>query len=214
MSALDEEINDLDAVILQMAGQVEENLTYASGVYLDFDPRMDYQPVEDYKVNAFERQVEAKCLAMMLKERLFASDLRKVTGIMSMVQDLERLGDHAEDLLQFSLKLRNSAKDNSDIAALTAFVIKMVDDGIESYIARDEKLAREVIGRDDHVDQEYAAIVERLIADCQQGKVTSKFAIYTTLVVKYLERIADHATNIAEWTVYILTGYYKDAQLV
>ena len=113
---LQEEVSHLDSLILQMAGAVEKNLFYAFDVYLNYDPNKYYPEVDDLKVNAYERWIESDSLHIMLKERLYASDLRVVTGIMSMVQDLERLGDHAKDILEFSMKLKNPSKENTRIS--------------------------------------------------------------------------------------------------
>ena len=212
---LDSQIKELDTLILQMAGQVEKNLFYALDVYLNYSSIKQYPPVDDYIVNNYERLIEEKALNIMLKERLYAKDMRMVTGIMTMVEDLERLGDHAQDVLEFSLKLRNNSSVRSaQIKNLTDFVIKMVKDSIQSYISRDIDLAKKVTGEDDHVDEEYARLIDFLIKENERDEVSSSFAIYTTLVVKYIERIADHATNIAEWVIYIVSGYYKDRQIV
>ncbi len=212
---IDEEIENLNDLIYKMAGQVEKNLFYALDVYLNYSKVKVYEDVDDDKVNDYERCIEEKVLNLMLKERLFASDIRTATGVMSMVQDLERLGDHAKDVLEFSLKLKNdSSAHKEQIRNLVGFVILMVKDGIDSYIKKDVNLGKDVISRDDHVDKEYASIISDLIKEDKENKCTSEFAIYTTLVVKYLERIADHATNVAEWAIYILTGYYKDKQII
>lgn len=214
MGILDNEIKSLDGRIREMAGVMEKNLFYASDVYLHFDPLKTYPPVEDQKVNRFERRIESTCLQIRLKERLFADDLRIVTGIMSMVQDLERLGDHAQDLLQFALKIKNASTNNPEIADLTDFIRKRVSDAVKSYRNRDTNLAQDVLNRDDHVDQEYEKLLSSMVKWTETGKCTPLFSIYSALVVKYLERIADHATNIAEWVVYIVTGYYKDRQIL
>ena len=211
---LQEEVSHLDSLILQMAGAVEKNLFYAFDVYLNYDPNKYYPEVDDLKVNAYERWIESDSLHIMLKERLYASDLRVVTGIMSMVQDLERLGDHAKDILEFSMKLKNPSKENTRIKEMVNYVINMVKDAVKSYIDKDEKLAREVILRDDHVDEEYAAMLVTLTKAGDEKEIDTSFLVYTSLVVKYIERIADHATNIAEWVIYILTGYYKDKQII
>lgn len=150
----------------------------------------------------------------MLKEKLYASDLRIVTGIMSMVQDLERLGDHAKDILEFSLKVKNANKNQKEIKELVEFVIQMVKDSVKSYMDKNENLAREVVLRDDHVDETYSRLIDELIHQDQGKEISSDYAIYTALVVKYIERIADHATNVAEWVIYILTGFYKDKQVI
>lgn len=211
---LKEEISHLNSLILQMAGVVEKNLFYAFDVYLNYDNNKYYPGVDDEKVNAYERWIEADSLHIMLKEKLYASDLRVVTGIMSMVQDMERLGDHAKDILEFSLKVKNANRNQPEIENLVEYVIRMVKDSVRSYIEEDETLARDVILRDDHVDEEYAKLIDTLIRKQENREISSDFTIYTALVVKYIERIADHATNIAEWVIYILTGFYKDKQVI
>lgn len=211
---LEEELSHLDSLILQMSGVVEKNLFYAFDVYLNYDQNKYYPEVDDLKVNAYERWIEADALHLMLKERLYASDLRVVTGIMSMVQDIERLGDHAKDILEFALKLKKANNNQTEIKDLIDFVIQMVKDSVKSYIDKDENLARNVILRDDHVDETYAKLIDELIEMDEGNKIDSAFSIYTSLVVKYIERIADHATNVAEWVIYIMTGYYKDKQII
>ncbi len=214
MIILDAEIKTLDRRIREMSGVMEKNLFYASDVYLHYNPLKNYELVNDAKVNEFERRIESYCLQIRLKERLYADDLRIVTGIRSRVQDLERLGDHAQDLLQFALKIKNPSNSNPEIAALTDFVRKMVSDSIKSYRNRDILLAKEVRNRDDHVDAEYEKLLDVFVKLTESGKCSPLFSIYSSLVVKYLERIADHATNIAEWVIYIVTGYYKDSQIL
>lgn len=211
---IDKEIKELDSKILEMAGLVEKNLQYAIDCYLNYDPLKVYEQVDDEKVNMEERIIEKDCLHIMLKERLFAEDLRQVTGILSMVQDLERLGDHAKDILEFSLRLKNPFRRDNRIYELTNFVYSMVERSIQSYLKRDTSLAKQVIDDDDHVDKEYAEIIQDLIEREKSGEITSSYAIYSALVVKYLERIGDHATNVSEWSIYILTGYYKDLQII
>lgn len=211
---IETEIKQLDNLILEMSGVVEKNLKYAIDVYLNYDSLKVYSPVDDEKVNAYERWIESDALHLMMKERLYADDLRKVTGIMSMVQDLERLGDHAKDILQFSVRLRTANKENKRILSLIDFVMKMVHNAIYSYINRDIPQAREIIINDDHVDEEYEAILQDFINEDNDKQISSRFTVYSSLVVKYLERIADHATNIAEWVIYIVSGYYKDKQII
>ncbi len=211
---IEKEIKELDGQILEMAGQVEKNLSYAIDVYLNYDELKKYQQVDDKKVNMQERMIEKDCLHLMLKERLFSEDLRQVTGIMSMVQDLERLGDHAKDILEFALRLKNPFRRDNRIYDLTEHVYSMVERSIQSYLKRDVGMAKQVILDDDYVDQEYSSIIQELIDKENKGEITSSYAIYSALVVKYLERIGDHATNVAEWAIYILTGYYKDLQII
>ncbi len=212
---IEKEISNLDNLIKEMCGCVLRNLNYAIDVYKNFDPFKEYKEINDEEVNSYERLIETYCLHIMTKERLYAEDLRMVTAIMSMVQDIERLGDHAKDILEFALKLKNKDHKDQRILDLIDYVMKMVNDSIYSYINHDIILSRDTIKRDDHVDFEYAEIIENLISEEENNNKFSKnYTVYTALIVKYLERIADHSTNIAEWVIYIINGYYKDRQII
>ena len=128
---------------------------------------------------------------------------------------MERIGVHAEDLLRFSQKLTPYQDNkNEEIAALVHFVAGMIRRSIQAYINQDVTLANEVIADDDYVDQRYMEIIDALASKKDADASYLQFAIYTTLVVKYLERIADHSVNIAEWVVYIKSGYYKDKMIM
>ena len=132
-----------------------------------------------------------------------------------LISDLERLGDHAEDVLEFSLKLKNTEKhSNEEINKVVKLTLSMVKDSIESYLKQDYNLAQTVIDRDDIVDEMYSSLIESIIQMSNKERCSSSFAVYTTLVVKYIERIADHAVNIAEWVIYIISGFHKDKKII
>ncbi len=210
MQSIDKELDYLNQMVLKMTDLVEKNMKIAQDFYLT---KKSYLEINDDLVDKYERLVEETCLDIMIKERPFAKDLRRLTGILTLVEDLERIGDHAEDIYNFTKKLIVSkCSIDFDINELFETVIKMFYDSIKSFINKDEKLAQEVINRDDFVDNLYEKKLEELIKKWQ-NKDESSFAIYTTLVVKYLERIADHSVNIAEWVIYILKGFYKDKQI-
>ena len=210
MQSIDKELDYLNQMVLKMTDLVEKNMKIAQDFYLT---KKSYLEINDDLVDKYERLVEETCLDIMIKERPFAKDLRRLTGILTLVEDLERIGDHAEDIYNFTKKLIVSkCSIDFDINELFETVIKMFYDSIKSFINKDEKLAQEVINRDDFVDNLYDKKLEELIKKWQ-NKDESSFAIYTTLVVKYLERIADHSVNIAEWVIYILKGFYKDKQI-
>ena len=210
-----DEIKQLNELIVEMSGKVQTNLRYAMDCLLNYDENKQYKQVNDSEIDAYERKIETICLHLMLSERLFASDMRFVTGVITMVEDFERLDDHAEDITQFALKLKRNRFTHGDkLNELVEYVMNMVADAINSYMQLDDKLAKKVIDSDDYVDNTYLEILNELIEKDDEDKISSSTSVYTTLIVKYLERIADHATNIAEWVIYIATGYYKDAQIV
>mgnify|MGYP002793025344 FL=1 len=210
---IQEEIENLNKMLIKMADVVERNLLLAFALFHNYDEKIALQ-IDDDKVNDYERKIEEYSMNLMLKERFFAKDMRSVLGILKLVGDLERLGDHAEDINIFSKKLKNEKKYKiDDINKMIDLAMNMVHDSIESFIKKDISLAQQVIISDDLIDNLYDKLLDIIIKLKDDNQVSSSFAIYTTLVVKYIERIADHASNIAEWVIYILNGYYKDKQI-
>ncbi len=210
---IQEEIENLNKMLIKMADVVERNLLLAFALFHNYDEEIALQ-IDDDKVNDYERKIEEYSMNLMLKERFFAKDMRSVLGILKLVGDLERLGDHAEDINTFSKKLKNEKKYKiDDINKMIDLAMNMVHDSIESFIKKDISLAQQVIISDDLIDNLYDKLLDIIIKLKDDNQVSSSFAIYTTLVVKYIERIADHASNIAEWVIYILNGYYKDKQI-
>ena len=206
-------IEYLDGSIIHMADLVINNLNVAFDAYLNYQEK-DYL-VNDDVVDNLERMIEGECLHLLLKERPFASDLRKISGILKLISDLERLGDHAEDVLEFSLKLKNSEKhSNEEVNKIVNITLQMVKDSIEAYIKQDVNLAQSIMDRDDLIDKMYDELINDIIKMNENNICSPSFAVYTTLVVKYIERIADHAVNIAEWVVYIVSGFHKDKKII
>lgn len=212
--SLQNELDYLNQLILRMADIVLENLHEAFDCYLNYDSSIKYDDINDDIVDAKERAIEEECINIMLRERPYSRDLRRVSGILKLVADLERLGDHAEDVMSFARKLENVERHKiNEINSMIDTAMSMVDDSIKSFVTGNVELARNVIDRDDIVDKQYDELIENIISITKNEDVSSKFAIYTTLVVKYIERIADHAVNVSEWVVYIESGYHKDKQI-
>lgn len=210
---LREEMESLNRLVLKMSDAVVTNITEAINYYLE---KCDHVEINDDLIDQYERLVEEMCVNILLKERPFAKDLKEVTGVLKLVSDLERIGDHAEDIYDFATKLigyKEKEEKNTEIENLSVFVMQMINRAIKAYIEKDYNLAKEVIAADDYVDEKYLEIIGNLRNKENIDKDYLSFAIYTTLVVKYLERIADHSVNIAEWVVYISSGYYKDKMI-
>lgn len=204
---IDEELEDLNEALLKMSSQVLENLKMA----LDYYFNQNACEINDDEIDQFERRIESECVKILLHERPYARDLKEVTGILKLVEDIERIGDHAEDIVTFSKKLNDKKGDfNIDVLNLSDVVIKMYEDAIRAYRENNIELASLVIKRDDEVDERYEKIIDEL-ANVKKGTGTISTEIYTAIVVKYLERIADHSVNVCEWLIYIANGYHKDA---
>ncbi len=210
---IDKEINNLVNYTMKMGELVLDNLQLAMSTYYHYDEETANK-INDDVVDANERLIEEMCLNLMLKERPFARDLRVVSGILKLVEDLERLGDHAEDIKAFAKKLKDyeyvSIKKLDEAYKEST---KMVLDSISSLVNKDEAQAYEVIKNDDKVDVLYEEALEEIIEGSKENKYPIEYSIYTTLITKYIERIADHAVNVAEWVIYILRGFHKDKQI-
>ena len=210
---IDKEINNLVNYTMKMGELVLDNLQLAMSTYYHYDEETANK-INDDVVDANERLIEEMCLNLMLKERPFARDLRVVSGSLKLVEDLERLGDHAEDIKAFAKKLKDyeyvSIKKLDEAYKEST---KMVLDSISSLVNRDEAQAYEVIKNDDKVDALYEEALEEIIEGSKENKYPIEYSIYTTLITKYIERIADHAVNVAEWVIYILRGFHKDKQI-
>ncbi|MFA5542305.1 MAG: phosphate signaling complex protein PhoU [Bacilli bacterium] len=208
---IEKEIEYLNQILLKMADHVEFNISEAFKAYVNCDKSIY---VNDDIIDQYERLIEEVCLDILLKEKLYAKDLRKVTGILRMVADLERIGDHAEDIIEYNQKTNYNKNDFLESFQETVSVaLSMVIDSILSFVNEDYNLAKDVINRDEIVDGKYSEWIEYIAKLDQENIIDSKLAIYTTIMVKYIERIADHAVNIAEWAVYMINGYYKDKQI-
>ncbi len=204
---LEREMDNLNRVLLKMADVVKKNIADAFSAYED---ESNCTFINDDIVDEYERLIEEMCLDILIKERPYSRDLRLVSGILKLVSDLERIGDHAEDVMEFTLKLKNEEeKPCIEVKEMVAITLQMVNDAMNCYVGMDVELANDVIQRDDIIDRMYEEAVQRLIVKDS----TRSYAINTTLVVKYIERIADHAVNIAEWVIYMVNGFHKDKKI-
>ncbi len=212
---LNNRIDEINLNTIKMFELTNKYLKDAGDILLNHQV-INVPVIDDEKINAYERKIEEECLLIILRERPFAIDLRKVTGIFKLVEDIERLSDHALDLVWTTtnlLKYSESTKfENLKLILKLAF--KMVTDSYEAFVNNDEKLATDVVNRDDEVDALYLKVLDEIPLKKDKNNLDDNFIIYATLLAKYAERIADHASNIAEWVVYIKSGYYKDKVII
>ena len=210
-----EKINLISENLLKMFETTISYLNNAFSYYNNEANKKD-EMVNDDIIDRLERQIEEDCLLVILKERPFASDLRKVTGYFKLVEDIERLGDHAEDIAWVSKNLYKAkeAYRSPNVEKIINIALSMVNDAYKSLATGDSELAKDAIKRDDIVDALYLDLLKEIPVSKENYALNDAYVIYTTLLVKYVERIADHASNIAEWAVYIQNGYYKDKVII
>ena len=160
----------------------------------------------DYVIDDMERDIETQCLKLLLQQQPVAGDLRMITSALKMITDMERIGDHAVDIADLVLDLPDlKYKKMATLEEMTSQTLKMIQDGISSYIEHDYNKAKNVIANDDQVDVLYHEIKKDLIDKIKKTDEGEKILDYL-LIAKYIERIGDHAVNIAKWVVFGITG--------
>ena len=160
----------------------------------------------DENIDNMEREIESLCMRMLLQQQPMATDLRFITAALKMITDMERIGDHAVDIADLVLNLSDLKYSGmSEISEMSSEIIGMIHDSIQSYIERDYNKAKDVIARDDIVDNLYHIIKKDLIEKIKKTEEGEQILDYF-LIAKYFERIGDHAVNIAERVVFALTG--------
>ena len=142
-----------------------------------------------------------------------AKDLRVISAALKMITDIERIGDQAEDITEILPYLSGrKLPDNIPVREMAGGVIRMVTDSVDAYVKQDIDMAKSVINRDDVIDRYFASIKQNLIDLLKNDTDSGEFAIDLLMIGKYLERIGDHATNIAEWVIFSVTGTHKEVQ--
>lgn len=169
----------------------------------------------DEEIDQMEKDVERLCLKLLLQQQPVARDLRQISAALKMITDMERIGDQASDIAEIIISENKSeATDIQTIGQMSESVAKMVRDSVNAYVEKDLELSRQVMEADDAVDRLFEENKHELINFISDNKgVQGKKAIDLIMVAKYLERIGDHATNIAEWVEFSITGIHKDSQV-
>ncbi len=168
----------------------------------------------DQQIDHKELDIESQCLRLLLREQPVARDLRQISSAMRMISDMERIGDQASDIAEISQYLRgDQLKNRVPLQDMAVAVTKMVTESVDSFVHRDLKLAEEVIEYDDVADSLFLDIKGGLVRMISADSSCGEAALDLLMIAKYLERIGDHATNIAEWVGYAVTGEYKGGEL-
>ena len=171
----------------------------------------------DGRINSMQRDIEHRCMTLLLRQQPVAGDLRRISTAMKIVTDIERIGDHAADIAEIIPHLVTVRKEGdpavSQAIAMGKKAHQMILDALDALTAEDENAARRVIAADDEVDYDFNAIKHQLAQEIAEdpGKVDA--ALDLLMVIKYLERIGDHAVNVAEWVQFVRTGRYKDESM-
>lgn len=215
---INEKINEVFLKTIKMYDLTIEFLRSSLSYFIDEEENVkNVTKINDDLVDKSLIEIEKTCLNIILRERPFALDLRRVTGIFKLVDDIERLGDHSEDIAWCVSNLKKAQiKPNVKSKYLLEMIeisFNMVKDAYTGLLKNDDKLALRVLKTDDLVDDLYLKVLNEL-SILKEKLANNDYFIYMTLIVKYVERLADHASNIAEWVIYIKSGYYKDEVII
>ncbi|MGD9568988.1 MAG: phosphate signaling complex protein PhoU [Sedimentibacter sp.] len=208
----DTELENLNLELIKMGSMIEVAIETSAKALINQDIEL-VKKVNEYEVeiDEMEKTIEGHCLKLLLQQQPVASDLRLISTALKMITDMERIGDNAEDIAEISRYLvdQKFIKDLVHIPQMAEATISMVKRAVDAFVSKDKELAMEVCKDDDIVDDLFQVIKKELIEKIQESTENGEQAIDLLMVAKYLERIGDHAENIAEWVIFSITGEHK-----
>ncbi len=212
----DKELDILNTELIEMGALIENAIERAVGALFDNDEGLAASAMEfDSEVDHKERDIETRCLRLLLQQQPVARDLRTISSALKMVTDMERIGDQAGDIAEITLRLGRTVDIQKlhHISLMAKSTIRMVKDAIDAFVSRDLTLANATIQADDTVDHLFNEVRDDLIHIVKNDAANAEAAIDLLMIAKYFERIGDHAVNISEWVVFSITGIHKSAEL-
>ena len=207
----DSQLEKLNLELITMGALCEDAISASVKGFLDDDDALCRKAVEtEDEINRKERDIESICMKLLLEQQPVARDLRVISSALKMISDMERIGDQAYDIAEIAKFIKNSnVKSKIHIKDMAAAPTKMVTDSVDSFVKKDVELARAVMAYDDKVDNLFNCVKDELVQLITEDKANGEFCIDLLMIAKYLERIGDHAVNIAEWVEYSITGTHR-----
>ena len=205
---------ELNNELIQMGSMIERAIEMGISALVRQDVEKAKKAIAyDEEIDEQEKTVESLCMKLLLQQQPVAKDLRLISAALKMITDMERIGDQASDIAEIIItEDKSEAQDIPMIIKMSEAASKMVRDSVNAYVEKDLDLARKVMENDDVVDELFEEVKTTLINFIAENKgLQGVEAIDLIMVAKYLERIADHATNIAEWVEFSITGIHKSS---
>ncbi len=207
----DKQLELLNSELIEMGNLIEEAIEMAIKALIKQDVELAKKAIAfDDEINHQENEIENLCLKLLLQQQPVASDLRLISSALKMITDMERIGDHAADISEITIALAGTTYINNleQIQKMAKETTFMVVKSVEAFVEKDLELAKSVIGMDDKVDRLFAESKKQLIQTINQNPELGEQAADLLMIGKYFERIGDHATNIAEWVIFSITGVH------
>lgn len=203
----DTQLELLNKELIEMGALCEELIKFSQKALLEDKDYVETARAKEMEVDRMESDIENLCMKLLLKQQPVARDLRSVSSALKMISDMERIGDQSLDIIEIAGYVKKCDKESKHyIEDMSNAAGKMVSDSVEAFVRKDEELAKEVIASDDKVDALFDIMKKRLIEIVSKEQADGEMYIDLIMIAKYYERIGDHATNIAEWVLYYLTG--------
>jgi len=211
----DEQLKQLNNEMIRMGSLIENAIQNAVRAFFDKDTELAKKIMDnDEVVDQEQKKIENICFQLLIQRQPVARDLRTITAALKMVTDMERIGDHAADISELTVVMADHTEimNRDDIKKMSGESVMMLLHAIEAYVERDMDKAREVIAHDDIVDDLFIKVKSELIEAISKNPDCGEYAADLLMINKYLERIGDHATNIAEWVIFSLNTVDPDAK--
>jgi phosphate transport system protein len=203
-------MEEMHLQMIRMGALCEQAISQTNTALLEGDHELANNTIAlDREIDLKEREIESLCLKLLLQQQPVAGDLRKISAALKMITDMERIGDQAADIAEISLlmeKAREGSIRSRLIREMAKATARMVTESIDAYVRQDLALATKVIKDDDIVDSLFDKIKGELIENIRNGTSDGSNTVNILMIAKYFERIGDHATNIAEWVEFAVTG--------
>ena len=200
----DKELTQLNDSLIEMGGLVEQAIKNTMKMIVDGEDLLDIAN----RINEAEKSIQSRCLHLLLHQAPVAHDLRYVSAALKMITDLERIGDQAVDIAEMSVYIKDKKQvfNLTHILEMADNASKMVTEAIDAFVKSDIEVAKKVARQDDIVDELFNRSKNETVELIHKNKELGSEALDIVMIAKYLERIADHAVNVAEWVAFSITG--------
>lgn len=208
-SKLDASLKKLDHDLVKMGMTIEHAIGKAIVALREHDTELLKEVKEDeIRADEYEKEIESRAMRILISQQPVASDLRKVSTALKMITDMERIADQAVDITEIVQGFIDKPyiKQPDHIVQMAKEAVIMVSESIDAFVTGDLELAKAVIQKDDIVDELFTTVRGELVSLIHKNPLNGEQAVDFMMIAKYLERIADHAVNIAEWVIYNITG--------
>ena len=204
----DTQLELLNNSLISMGALCENAIACAVKALVNNDESLAHNAISvDKEIDQKEKDIESLCLKLLLQQQPVARDLRAISSALKMITDMERIGDQAADIAEIvTFTDLSESRHRVHISDMAQAVIKMVTESIDAFVKKDLQLAEDVIKYDDVVDDLFNTVKKDTVSFIANDANNGEQAVDIIMIAKYLERIGDHATNIAEWVVFSITG--------